>query len=190
MGSTGCYREPGQTDIEFFTRELIGDDGGELLAGVTMPLGDFDWSHVFYAAWKLGPRHGDEAGDVVALVVMLKRIPRSSDGCNFYYKAITEQMGPADDTCPERILKLLTPTENEYATEWRQKCWDNVAKAKAKPKPKKGDRIRFAEPLEFTDGSTCQEFVLVERSTFRRAEGYGLVRISSWRSRNFEVVAA
>lgn len=33
--------------------------------------------------------------------------------------------------CPERILKVLTPTTNQYALKWRESCWRNVRLRKA-----------------------------------------------------------
>lgn len=45
-----------------------------------------------------------------------------ADGCNFFYKNMDETVGPCQYDCPESILKLLSPTDNEYAKEWRNKC--------------------------------------------------------------------
>ena len=46
----------------------------------------------------------------------------SKDYYNFSYKDMDETMGPGYYDCPESILKLFSPTENEYALEWRKKC--------------------------------------------------------------------
>lgn len=40
----------------------------------------------------------------------------------FYYKDMTESMGPYQSNCPESILSLLSPTVNEYALDWRKRC--------------------------------------------------------------------
>lgn len=48
----------------------------------------------------------------------------------FYYKDMSEDVGPSDSKCPASILKLLTPTENEYANAWRKRCWENIEKKK------------------------------------------------------------
>lgn len=37
-------------------------------------------------------------------------------------KHVTEFEGPYQIACPESILKLLSPTESEWAREWRRKC--------------------------------------------------------------------
>ena len=33
-------------------------------------------------------------------------------------------MEPYHYECPKSILKLLTPTDNELANEWREKCYE------------------------------------------------------------------
>ena len=42
----------------------------------------------------------------------------------FYYKDMTESMGPYQSNCPESILSLLSPTDNEYALDWRTRCYN------------------------------------------------------------------
>ena len=44
------------------------------------------------------------------------------DGCNFFYKDMDETEGPCECKCPKSILNLLTPTESEYAMDWRERC--------------------------------------------------------------------
>lgn len=67
---------------------------------------------VWYAAVK-----EKESGKVFAVIFLT-----SVDGYEFCYKDMTENAGPYNYDCPESILKLLSPTDNEYALEWRQKC--------------------------------------------------------------------
>ena len=38
------------------------------------------------------------------------------------YKDIDETMMPYCFDCPQKILKQLTPTDNEYAKQWRSLC--------------------------------------------------------------------
>lgn len=54
--------------------------------------------------------------------------------CNFSYKYINETEGPSERKCPVSILNLLTPTDNKWANEWRNDCWENIEKKKAKKK--------------------------------------------------------
>lgn len=49
---------------------------------------------------------------------------------NFAYKDMDETCGPCQCDCPKGILDLLTPTENEYALEWRKACYENIANKK------------------------------------------------------------
>ena len=52
------------------------------------------------------------------------------DYFNFAYKDMDESCGPYKYDCPKGILDLLTPTENEYALEWRRQCYENLAAKK------------------------------------------------------------
>ena len=54
------------------------------------------------------------------------------DYYNFAYKDMDKTCGPYQCDCPKGILDLLTPTENEYANEWRRICYENIAKKKEK----------------------------------------------------------
>jgi hypothetical protein len=52
-----------------------------------------------------------------------------------------ETMGPCESSCPERILKLLTPTDSDYAKEWRARCQKNIDWRKTRPKIVEGSTI-------------------------------------------------
>ena len=52
------------------------------------------------------------------------------DYYNFAYKDMDESCGPYQCDCPKGILDLLTPTESEYANEWREACYENLAQKK------------------------------------------------------------
>ena len=45
------------------------------------------------------------------------------DGGKFFYKDSSETFGPNESKCPVGILKLLTPTDSEFANRWRERCW-------------------------------------------------------------------
>lgn len=65
-----------------------------------------------------------------ALVILTDVI--EENGVDLYgEKLLHEDCGPAATSCPENILKLLTPTDSELANEWRQACWDNIKFKKA-----------------------------------------------------------
>lgn len=63
---------------------------------------------------------------------------------NFCYKAMDETVGPCQTNCPERILKLLTPTEYKYAQDWRAECWAKIKAKKTRPKNKRGTCLLYA----------------------------------------------
>lgn len=71
----------------------------------------------YYAAMEItGP--GKER-EVIAVVCLLDYRPK--DRQPFGYKTMDESVGPNECACPERIFKLLTPTEHEYAKSWRER---------------------------------------------------------------------
>lgn len=60
----------------------------------------------------------DVSGEVFGFVVLTK-----VDGGDLWTKEMDETFGPFHFACPKGILKLLTPTDNEQANEWRKNCW-------------------------------------------------------------------
>lgn len=83
--------------------------GEELAARVLDSVLDGD---VVYAAVQAG-----DDREVRGLVLVLRR-----EGARLHIKPISEDMGPADDRCPARILDLLTETSSEIARDWRDRC--------------------------------------------------------------------
>lgn len=69
-----------------------------------------------------------ESVKVFAAVTLTK--VDNKDYYNFAYKDMDESMGPCECKCPKAILDLLTPTEYEYAREWRKRCYENLKKKK------------------------------------------------------------
>lgn len=86
---------------------------------------------------------------VFAAVYMLSFSPKSY--YNFSYKDMDETCGPVISECPERILKLLTPLDEDdqsYAKDWRERCWKRIEKKKKL----KGNHIFKTESsIHFTD---------------------------------------
>jgi hypothetical protein len=108
--------------------------------------------------------------------VCLYRNVNDSDG--FGYRDMTENSGPLSYDCPDRIMRLLTPTTHEYALGWRQGVAErkaaNRAKASKTTAAKKaltpGSIVRFREPLSYSiSGSTVSvaelEYVGTEKRT-------------------------
>lgn len=63
-------------------------------------------------------------------VVMLTSV-NNKDHFNFSYKDMDESAGPGYYDCPKGILDVLTPTEYEWAKEWRERCYENIKKKKS-----------------------------------------------------------
>lgn len=97
---------------------------------------------VYYAAVKPLKKYGDEYVNgervvvdipvneqkIVGVVILTST--DSKDYFNFSYKEMDESCGPCYYDCPKGILRLLTPTDNEYANNWRNKCYEQLEKKK------------------------------------------------------------
>ena len=57
-----------------------------------------------------------------------------------------ESSGPCEDHCPASILSLLSPTDSEYANNWRERCRKNI-EAKKDPHALKKFTCRRGDPL-------------------------------------------
>ena len=75
-----------------------------------------------------------------------------------WVKIVDESMGPFEDKAPASILDRLTPTDNDYANEWRAKCRANIAKKKAAPKINTGSVFTVETPVEFVNGVSVSRF--------------------------------
>lgn len=65
------------------------------------------------------------------------------DYYNFSYKDMDETCGPFCYDCPESILKLLSPTDSEYALKWRSKCREHAKKRAFLKKSPIGTVVEF-----------------------------------------------
>lgn len=74
---------------------------------------------VYYAAVKTTNKDGSYK--IWAAVFLTSTNQRSYN--NFAYKDQDETCGPTDCCCPRSILELLTETDSQYATTWRENCW-------------------------------------------------------------------
>lgn len=128
----------------------------------------------------------------VALVSISRR-----HGEEFGHKDMSEDMGPFYYNCPLRILDRLTETNNEQALTWRAKCREAAALRSASnkgPKLAAGQRVRFAEPIKFSNGAVLSEFE-IEQPLFSKGlvfidpETRNRYRISGARTRQRSVIA-
>lgn len=99
----------------------------------------------------------------------------NKDYYNFAYKGMDESCGPYKYDCPKGILDLLTPTENEYAREWRKACYENLAKKKnpdALNNLPEGSVIKVILPFDTTRYSAGSEVILTKRKWSRQCKWY------------------
>lgn len=64
-------------------------------------------------------RTNKKTGEVV---IFGETILTAIDKMEFFWKEVSEDMGPFTFDCPIGILNLLSPTDNSYAKQWREKC--------------------------------------------------------------------
>lgn len=129
MGWTHCFdgrRKPdGTIDRKFecdrlLTWETKDADGNITSSGKVLKSAMV--GSTYYAAVK------NHKGEVWAAVFLTCGRTRH-DGTAWGYKDMEETMGPNEDKCPASILALLSPTENKWANDWRERCRNNIAKA-------------------------------------------------------------
>lgn len=99
---------------------------------------------------------------VFAAIILIHMINRGRDYHNFGYKDMDETCGPVESECPASILDLLTPTDSEYAQEWRERCRENLQSKMDFPKIKCGDKIKFDHPIRFTNGAEETQFTVLD----------------------------
>ena len=103
---------------------------------------------------------------IVFAAVCLTRVD-SKDHFNFSYKDMDETCGPCEYDCPASILKLLTPTDSDWAKEWREKCWNNIEEKKfisALNSLPIGTVIRFKAPYEASMYKEGDEVILTKKT--------------------------
>ena len=59
--------------------------------------------------------------DKAYALVVLTSVDKKS-WANFGCKFMDETYGPVEKQCPMSILNLLTPTDDDWANQWREKC--------------------------------------------------------------------
>ncbi len=91
--------------------------------------------NIYYGAIKDGE-------EIFAVVIPVKTTVKNY--FNLTYRIIHESEGPIYHDCPESILNVLTPTDSEWANEWRKKCREYLKKKK------QFENIKFGQKVEIT----------------------------------------
>lgn len=134
----------------------------------------------------------ETAAGISAVVVLTQWDPRGWH--NFGTKWIDESMGPVQARCPARILDLLSPvselysgspSQQRYATEWRDACRETIRRRERAAAVRRGHTVTFKNPIRFTNNIAAERFVFEGRSVFHLADMPDLrVRITNWRDRD------
>jgi hypothetical protein len=165
-----------------YSREVQGGIAGLRVLASSCPL-----NRTYYAA--VQEMTDGRGGEVFAIICKVSWNPNSRSGEQFGYKDMTESMGPCEDNCPQHILDLLTPTDKEYAIDWRRRCAANH-RLRAR-KIDDGDRIRLETPVNFVDGHSGSEFIVEKRGrrlSFRDPETSARYRITGFMELPWQVV--
>lgn len=123
--------------------------------------------------------HADGTFETFAVICLTSKGSRKR-GDGFGYKDMSEDMGPVECSCPARILDLLTPTDSEYANDWRQRCRDRAKASRQRraSAPKPGARVTFNPPIMY-GGQPLAEFIIIPNPPrtrgliAQRADGLG-----------------
>lgn len=143
-------------------------------------------NRVYYAA--VQPSIDGVPGTIFAVVCLVRWNPRGDDE-QFGYKDMDETAGPCEAGCPVSILGLLGPSDHPGALDWRRRCYRTLRR-RACPLDD-GMRIRFTEPMTFTDGHVGEEFIVEKRGGAIRLKDVvtgGRYRVSSLRDRRWTPV--
>lgn len=94
------------------------------------------------------------------------------DGCIWGYKDMDETMHPYYYDCPAGILALLTPTDNDSANEWRERCRRRIAERAER-------RKNGPQPLYASKGIEVRDewgSWILSSEHYRRYSGYSGIR--------------
>ena len=117
MGLTYTHKDEGESVKEFFSREFGYANDKRKVSLLDCAVIRLREAYMAFEDVNLvnGTRQ------VFVVICLLEYRPK--DYWNFGYKDMDETMGPCYYNCPEKILRILSPTTNEYAIKWRKKCW-------------------------------------------------------------------
>lgn len=161
-------------------------DGGEK-RGLRVLASSCLRNQVYYAA---AQPYGQADTAIFAIVCLVRWNPREKKGMIFGYKDMSENAGPNEAECPERILALLDPATHEYAIDWRRRCIANIQRRR-RPLAK-GDRIRLADEMTFADGHVGRDFIVTKYTRqvrLKNPETGQLYRLSRLMDRAWEKIA-
>jgi hypothetical protein len=118
MGWQYVIRDCDETDFEYWSRKL-NNDSWTIIDGETTDNDDAE--NIFFGAIryeKATPFLGK--GYVSCLVILQSwELPDDKSHLNFQFEILDENTSLCNFGCPSHILDLLSPTTNEFASDWR-----------------------------------------------------------------------
>lgn len=160
----------GELDGPFTSKAAIAFELGEEFGARVLDTARY--GTVIYAAVR--SREGNE---VFGLVLLAQR----SRGI-LYTKPIPEEMGPAEDACPARILDLLTEPSNARARVWRRRCRARLERGRPRPR----QDVVFDPPPVFSDGTLQPRLTFVGGARFLSPDGR-LYHLRNWAQRRYRL---
>ena len=142
---------------------------------------------VYYAAVKPLKKYGGEdenGGKIIVDIpineqqvfgVVFLTSTDVKDYFNFNYKDMDETVDPCYYDCPKGILDLLTPTDNEWANNWRSKCREQLEKKKnpnALSKLPEGTIIKVVLPCDTQRHKAGTEVKLTKEKWGKRCKWF------------------
>ena len=174
MGWSSTHKPHGMAIKEFF----IGEFGREIVDCAVVN------RNTAYIAYRTNDHN------IHAIVCLLKY--NSRDYYNISYKDMDETSGPNASECPERILKVLTPIENEWANAWRKRCRENIQKRKETLlKLRVGNVLKLSKPITLTSGQQIDRVKVITQNKLRfySEQIDGIVRLPKYILKDSTVIA-
>lgn len=179
MGWTYTHKPKGEDIKQFFIDHGVlswsADSAFEykVLESATVAL------KTFYAAIERTNKATGER-QVWAAVILINYA--NQDRHNFGYKDMDESCGPNETDCPARILDLLTPTDSQYANDWRARCRATIAKRQDAQKLCAGMLVRsHGKQYKIIEKIGARGFVVTDETGTR-------YRMTAANARNAEVI--
>lgn len=145
---------------DMYTFDIIEDDK---IVGKQTVLKSAQKGSIYYAAVR--QQRFDKGTNIVGAVIVRTSVNKR-EYFDFSYKSMTENMAPFYYDCPVGILKLLTPTENEYALQWRENCYSKIEQNKNPDSLKNlpvGTEIKIILPYPTQNHKEGEEITLIKR---------------------------
>jgi len=102
-----------------------------------------------------------ETAAVTASIVIYDFKSNTNDYNNLYYKTMSEGDMPYYFCNNAKFLKLLTPTEYQYALEWRAHCQEAINKKKEISKIKYNDIVKLNDNTNYNINGTEIKYLKV-----------------------------